>query len=200
MHVPSSPFHPVVHHPTPLRVFDFTETYDPGHIEDVEWGIGRYDEDRTQAMYSSALYADGRSVHMGIDIWGPAGTPVHAFADGRIYAVERHDGPRNYGPTIITEHTVPVDGLSADRFWVLHGHLSVKSLSLHKPGDPIEAGDILGAFGREAVNGGWAPHLHLQLSVVEPTDGDMPGVVHPSDRGQALQVYPDPRLILGDLY
>lgn len=194
------PFHPIVEHPSPLPVFDFTETYDPDHIEDVGWGIGRYDERRTTAMYNSALYADGRTIHMGIDIWGPAGTSVYAFSEGLVYAVERHDGPRNYGPTIITEHNVPVEGLSADRFWVLYGHLSVASLSLHEPGDRIEAGDVLGAFGREAVNGGWAPHLHLQLSVVEPKDSDMPGVVHPDQREAARLTYPDPRLLLGEIY
>jgi len=200
MSAPASSFHPVVEHPSSLPVFDFTETYTPDLIEDAGWGVGRYDEKRTPAMYNSALYAGGRTVHMGLDIWGPADTLVHAFADGRIYAVEQHDGPRNYGPTIITEHTVPVVGLPANRFWVLHGHLSVKSLNLHKLGDPIEAGDVLGAFGRDAVNGGWAPHLHLQISVVEPTDGDMPGVVHPDDREAARRTYPDPRLLLGDIY
>jgi len=198
--VPPSSFHPVVEHPTPLRVFDFTEAYDAAHIRDVEWGVGRYDERRTQAMYNSALYDDGRSVHMGIDIWGPVGTPVHAVADGHVYAVQRHEGPRNYGPTIITEHTVPVDGLSSDRFWVLHGHLSVASLRLHAPGDRIQAGDVLGGFGHEEVNGGWAPHLHLQISIVEPTDGDMPGVVHATDREAALHTFPDPRLLLGEIY
>jgi len=200
MSAPASSFHPVVEHPASLRVFDFTEAYDPEHIEDVGWGVGRYNERRTPTMYNSALYADGRTVHMGIDIWGPAGTSVHAFAEGHVYAVERHDGPRNYGPTIVTEHSLPLDGLSSDRFWVLHGHLSAKSMSLHKPGDPVGAGDVLGVFGREAVNGGWPPHLHLQISVDEPTDGDMPGVVHPKDREVALRAYPDPRLLLGDIY
>ena len=49
-------------------------------------------------------------------------------------------------------------------------------------------------------NGGWEPHLHFQLSYQEPETHDMPGVVAPSDREEALQIYPDPRLVLGTLY
>ncbi|HET6528601.1 MAG TPA: hypothetical protein VFG39_07595, partial [Balneolaceae bacterium] len=55
-------------------------------------------------------------------------------------------------------------------------------------------------IGTEEVNGGWAPHLHFQLSVDDPGKADLPGVVSDDEREQALELYPDPRLVLGELY
>ncbi|GIT41297.1 MAG: hypothetical protein Ct9H300mP10_03070 [Methanobacteriota archaeon] len=55
-------------------------------------------------------------------------------------------------------------------------------------------------MGDKHENGGWEPHLHFQLSLVEPETHDLPGVVAPEDREQALLDYPDPRLVLGPLY
>ena len=51
------------------------------------------------------------------------------------------------------------------------------------------------------MNGGWDPHLHFQLSLIEPITHDMPGVVNPKDREEALlKNYPDPRLVMGTIY
>ena len=61
-------------------------------------------------------------------------------------------------------------------------------------------GEVIAWFGAFEENGGWDPHLHFQLSLIEPETHDMPGVVAPEDRDQALRDYPDPRLVLGPLY
>jgi hypothetical protein len=58
----------------------------------------------------------------------------------------------------------------------------------------------LAFIGAEHENGGWPPHLHLQLSVNEPVGNDLPGVVTDEERLQALKDYPDPRLIVGNVY
>ena len=42
--------------------------------------------------------------------------------------------------------------------------------------------------------------MHFQLSIEEPSTHDMPGVVSNADHAHALQMFPDPRLVLGDLY
>lgn len=197
--MPSSPsdvFARVVHHPDSIPTFDFTNEYDPVAVAKRGWGIGGYDEHRVQSMYDNAdLYDEARCIHMGVDIWGPAGTPVHAFTAGTIYAVRHHDSPRNYGPTVITQHEI--DG---ETIWALHGHLSEATLSHVASGQRIAPGAVLGWFGDKNENGGWPPHLHFQLSREEPTHGDMPGVVALHERKSALKTFPDPRLVLGDVY
>ena len=55
-------------------------------------------------------------------------------------------------------------------------------------------------LGDEKENGGWPPHLHIQLSFKKPDNLDIPGVVSLADRLEALDLYPDPRQVLGPLY
>jgi peptidoglycan LD-endopeptidase LytH len=189
------PFHPVMRLPGMLTVFDLTSEYNPEVIEAGWPGIGRYDEQRCDGMYVSDIYTNGRNVHMGIDLWAPAGTPVYAFAPGSILAMADNAGRRDYGPTIVTRHD-----LDPVAVFALHGHLSRASLGILQPGDTFEAGDIIGFLGTPAENGDWVPHLHFQLSLEAPEGADMPGVVTLEDRPVALLRYPDPRLVLGPLY
>ena len=81
-----------------------------------------------------------------------------------------------------------------------YGHLSRESLIGLEVGRTIKAGDRIASLGGQHENGGWAPHLHLQLSINEPAHHDLPGVVDEDERVQALIDYPDPRLIVGPVY
>lgn len=193
---PSHAFARVVRHPVPIPTFDFTEEYDPDAVQSRGWGIGGYNERRVQSMYDNTdLYDEARCIHMGVDIWGPAGTPVHAFTEGIVYAVEHHDSPRNYGPTVITQHDI-----DSTTLWALHGHLSEATLAHVETGQRVQRGEVIGWFGTEDENGGWPPHLHFQLSLDEPADGDLPGVVAPHEHASALKTYPDPKTVLGYVY
>ena len=78
--------------------------------------------------------------------------------------------------------------------------MKIIAISNQKGGDMVKEGDVIAWFGAFEENGGWEPHLHFQLSLIEPETHDMPGVVAPEDRDQALKDYPDPRLVLGPLY
>ena len=84
--------------------------------------------------------------------------------------------------------------------WALHGHLSLESLDQVEVGQNIKEGDVIAFVGSMEVNGGWEPHLHLQLSWNEPDGNDMPGVVERIDRESAMKIYPDPRIVLGPIY
>lgn len=188
-----SDFHPVLVFEQPPVELDLTEQgYDPERVSAVTWAIGRWDEPRPQQMYSAPQYDDGRNVHMGVDLFAPAGTPVYAFTDGRIHALADNDRPGDYGPTIVTEQVV-----HGERLWALYGHLSRASLEGLDPGRPVRRGERLGWLGSEAENGGWPPHLHLQLCRERPERADLPGVVTPAERERARHLYPDPRPLLG---
>ena len=187
-------FYPVVQLPDSFEVRDFTTADNPQREPSLPYSIGRYDEDRVN-MYTQELFEGSRTVHMGIDIGAPVETPVHSFWEGSVYACGYNPAPGDYGHVIVTEHQL--DGI---RLWALFGHLSKASIMDKRVGQSIRRGELLGTIGNQAENGGWPPHLHFQLSFKRPITHDLPGVVSPAMRSQALLDYPDPRLVLGPLY
>lgn len=190
-------YSPVIDLPPTYEVFDFTGGYDPARDLKGEFGIGRYNEDR-RGMYETALFKSGeapRTIHVGIDIGAPVGTPVKAFFGGEIFLVGNNAAEGDYGHTVITRHV-----LGGQELFALHGHLGAASIALRAPGSKFSAGEVIAWVGDRHENGGWNPHLHFQLSLRRPEKCDMPGVVSPAQRKSALRLYPDPRLVLGALY
>ena len=160
-------------------------------------GIGGYNEHRT--VYSRSKVFDAanvneepRRLHLGIDIWGKVGTPVHVPLDGRVHSFAFNDQYGDYGATIILYHEM--NGIS---FHSLYGHLSLKDLNGLTEGESIKAGELIAHFGEPTENGHWPPHLHFQLIMdMEGKKGDYPGVCKFSEREKYLENCPDPDLIL----
>tara|TARA_B100000925_G_scaffold270566_1_gene233158 strand:+ start:402 stop:1022 length:621 start_codon:yes stop_codon:yes gene_type:complete len=199
-------FHPVVKLPSEYWVFDFTKGVKSDWQCPLEYQIGRYDEHRP-GMYTSEIFSGERDLHVGLDIGAPVDTPVFCFADGVVFSKGINPEDGSYGPTIITQHELRLPAsigskelTNKRKFWLLHGHLSTKSLDMVDIGDSVSRGQLIATIGDENENGGWPPHIHLQISLIEPIDNDMPGVVKLSDRDEALATYLDPRLILGQIY
>ena len=185
-------YHSVVHLPEEYTILDLSGgTWTPPK---TEYSVGKYDEVRPN-MYNTELFGGTRLIHMGIDIGGPVGTPCMAFADGEVSHFGYNPEPGDYGNVVITQHNI--GGVSV---WALYGHMDAASIKGKTIGQKVSAGEEIAWFGNYAENGGWEPHLHFQLSLVEPKTHDLPGVVAPDDREQALLDYPDPRLVLGPLY
>ena len=187
-------FHSVIHLPDEFEIYDFTRGYDPNRELSHAYGIGKYDEVRP-GMYEGEQFEGIRNIHMGIDIGCPAGEPVFAFYEGTIHKLGDNALPYDYGPTIITRHTW-LDQV----VFALHGHLSRESLSRWSEGDAFAAGAEIATVGQSHENGGWNPHLHFQLSLIEPETHDLPGAVSAAQRDQARRDFPDPRLVMGPLY
>ncbi len=187
-------FHPVIRLPEAYEIYDFSKGYDPNRELSHSHGIGKYDEVRP-GMYEGEQFEGIRNIHMGIDVGCPAGEPVFAFHAGTIFKLGINPLPYDYGPTIITRH----EWLGQVVF-ALHGHLATASLERWREGDRFEAGDPLATVGQEHENGGWNPHLHFQLSLMEPTTHDLPGAVSSADREWARNTFPDPQLVMGPLY
>ena len=114
-------------------------------------------------MYTQALFGGERTIHVGLDIGGPAMTPLFAFEDGVIHSFADNDEDGSYGPTIITEHQLVIEGQRRS-IWLLHGHLSRQSLIDLKAGTRINKGDQIASIGEEHENGGWPPHCLLYTS------------------------------------
>jgi len=160
----------------------------------ARYGIGGYNEHRT--IYSRSAHFDTeeepRRLHLGVDIWGPAGTPVYNFYDATVQSLAYNDNLGDYGATIIL--TYDIDGF---KFNALYGHLSLASLNGLEEGKFIPVGIKIAELGAKEENGSWPPHLHFQLiKDMGGLKGDYPGVCKFSEREKYLANCPDPDLIL----
>lgn len=133
-----------------------------------------------------------RNIHIGLDLWIKAGTPVLAAVDGFVHSFNYNTGVGDYGPTIILEHKI-----EEQKFHTLYGHLSLESISDITIGDFYEKGQQLATLGDASVNGDYAPHLHFQI-IKEITNsfGDYPGVCSNKDLTHYLENCPDPNILL----
>jgi 4-aminobutyrate aminotransferase-like enzyme/Ser/Thr protein kinase RdoA (MazF antagonist) len=166
---------------------------------DVRVAIGRYDEPRLLYMapaFASAGDPDAerRMIHIGLDLFADAGTPVYAPMDGVIHAFAYNPAPQDYGNVIVMRH-VTDDGVP---FFTLYGHLSHASIEGLHAGQQIARGDRIAWLGAPHENGQWTPHLHLQVMVDDLGLGtDFPGVARASQRAVWRSLCPDPNLIVG---
>ncbi len=152
--------------------------------------------ERRNLYQRSAYFAnqkEERNIHLGVDLWAPEGTSVHALLDGKIHSFQNNQNHGDYGPTILLEHII-----GETKLYSLYGHLSVDSLSGIHEGARISAGDRIGWLGDASVNGDYAPHLHFQLMLdLENNWGDYPGVCSEAKLEWYAQNCPNPLLLLG---
>lgn len=145
---------------------------------------------RSQHFNSQAH--DERNIHIGIDLWCAAKSPIYAPFSGTIHSFKNNTNFGDYGPTIILKHTI--EGVE---FYTLYGHLSADSIENLQEGQPISKEEPFAVLGDETVNGNYPPHLHFQIiKDLQGLKGDYPGVCSKKD----LEFYrlncPDPNLLL----
>lgn len=176
------------------KVFEiFIESHLEGNNAKVAYG--GYNEERNlynQAHLFNDEQSDERNIHIGMDLWIKAGTPVLAALDGTVHGFDFNAGKGNYGPTIILEHTI--ENLL---FYTLYGHLSVDSIEDIEIGAIFKKGEQLGTLGDSSVNGNYSPHLHFQIiKNIEDNFSDYPGVCSKKTLDFYLENCPDPNLLL----
>jgi 4-aminobutyrate aminotransferase-like enzyme/Ser/Thr protein kinase RdoA (MazF antagonist) len=168
-----------------------------GEVPDVPLAVGRYLEDR--AVYDSPDFAvegtdERRTVHIGLDLFAAVGEPVTAPLDGVVLDVAYRPARCDFGGTVLLGHETG-DGVP---FATLYGHLSRASAERLSRGDRLARGELVGHLGAEDENGGWAPHLHLQLVCDDLGLGcGFPGVAPPSELGLWESLSPHPNLLAG---
>ena len=106
--------------------------------ENVTWG---YNKEAIHPMSKK------RSVHQGVDIAAPEGTPVYAAASGKVKIAEERGA---WGKLVILEHS---DGFSTH-----YAHLNGYDV---KEGDQVTKGQIIGKVGNTGQSTG--PHLHYEV-------------------------------------
>ena len=199
-YIPSIPklskykFANIIDLPKDIYVHDFSTETNFQSIKN-SFSIGKYNEKRPN-MYKGELFEKtNRFIHMGIDIGAPVGTAIKSFYEGEIFLIKNNNLALDYGYTLITKHK-----FNDKDIYALYGHLSKSSISNKKIRQKIDIGEKIATVGDFTENGGWPPHVHFQLSLIEPKSCDLPGVVSEEDHDIALKVFPDPRLVLGNLY
>lgn len=161
------------------------------------WGLGLYGEDRSvyqTPQFEGPASPERRTVHLGIDIFAPAGTPVMAPLTGRVAAVAYNADPLDYGHTLLLAHEV-----NGRRFHTLFGHLGASLPGLCQVGQTVWPGQVVAHLGDWHENGGWAAHLHFQIItdlLSQGATGNFYGVGHRSLWPVWRQISPDPDVIL----
>jgi peptidoglycan LD-endopeptidase LytH len=164
---------------------------------DALYGIGGYAEYRSVYSKSNVFDADKpgeepRRLHLGIDIWGDAGTAVFAFMGGMVHSFAFNNRAGDYGATLILLHQL--DGIP---FYSLYGHISLNDINNIQAGGYVIRGEKIAHFGEPAENGNWPPHLHFQIiRDLEMNKGDYPGVCAYGKNEKYLNNCPDPDLVL----
>jgi murein DD-endopeptidase MepM/ murein hydrolase activator NlpD len=151
---------------------------------------GGYGEDR--GIYSASPLFDGedepRTVHLGIDVWTDAGTPVCTPLEAEVHSTAINDKWGDYGGTVILAH---------QNYFTLWGHLAHRDVLALAAGSGLAAGTAFARLGAREENGGWPPHLHLQrIEDLLGHRGDFPGVARRSERTRWLELCPDPTPLL----
>ena len=160
--------------------------------------LGYYHEPRliyTDQAFSKGPWkaSDRRTVHLAVDGFAPAGTPLFAPLEGEVFVAEYRSGHLDYGGVIILRHETP----EGDPFFTLYGHLDPEFLDRLKPGNLIAKGQAFCKLGDPSMNGGWAPHVHFQLALTtEGIEADWPGVGDPDEMYFWRAVCPNPAALL----
>ncbi len=169
------------------------------HERGSQVGIGRYGEARPfylgTAFGGAAANARRRTVHLGIDLFAPAGTPVCAPLAGEIAFTDVCTDRLDYGGLVVLRHHTQ-DGTP---FGTLYGHLEPTGVRALRRGQRLAAGQPFAALGAPPDNGDWPPHLHLQLCADDPANGPdvPPGVAEPDAFAAHAALYPNPSPLLG---
>jgi murein DD-endopeptidase MepM/ murein hydrolase activator NlpD len=145
-----------------------------------------------RSTYFKSQASQERNIHLGIDLWCDAETPIYAPINGKVHSFKNNTNHGDYGPTIILEHNI-----SGVVFYTLYGHLSLSSIQILEVGQVFKQGEKIASLGDAAVNGDYPPHLHFQIiKDIQGFIGDYFGVCSKKDLKFYTKNCPDPNLLL----
>lgn len=146
--------------------------------------VSRYAEDRGAMLRGSQIAEEGRTYHLGIDVFAKDLEPLYAPCDGTVIRIAREAEEHGFGNYIFFK---PAD----ESIYILFGHLAKPKI---KEG-LVSSGTVIGYLGDyyNNDNGGWSRHLHIQLFAELPAKEE--SLIGYSTKSQlvANQIkYPDP--------
>ncbi|HEU4825881.1 MAG TPA: aminotransferase class III-fold pyridoxal phosphate-dependent enzyme, partial [Dongiaceae bacterium] len=163
----------------------------------TELGIGPWGEERP--VYASDAFRSlfdpdrRRTVHLGLDLFAPAGSNVRTPLDGTVVDLYETEVPLDYGHAVLLRHQP-----EGPAFYSLWGHLSAQTVRDRKVGEQLRAGEVIGQLGDTHENGDWQPHVHIQLITYQPERAaDIIGAGEPGYRDVWRDLFPDPLDFVG---
>lgn len=135
---------------------------DGGGADAVVNGDFAYPTDKSKTNVSSPFgprvdpINGGQSFHNGIDLAGPKGTPIYAFADGDVVAAA-DSGVQGFGGWVVLNHKI--DG---KQIQTVYGHSEPGQVHV-KVGDKVKKGQHIADMG----TGGESTGDHLHFEVIE---------------------------------
>jgi 4-aminobutyrate aminotransferase-like enzyme/Ser/Thr protein kinase RdoA (MazF antagonist) len=162
-------------------------------------GIGRYDEARfTSAAYRSigkdTPTDELASIHIGVDIYAAAGTPVRAPLPATVLRVTHGNAAQGSGATVTLQHRCGKDATC----FTIYRQLLAESVAGLTKGQRIEPGHVIGKVGASEPDAGKLAHLHFQLAtdLLDKEEGP-PDMVPVSYRDVWKGLSPSPNSLLG---
>ncbi|MFH0776207.1 MAG: S-layer homology domain-containing protein [Patescibacteria group bacterium] len=142
--------------------------YDPAifgaTVADLNWKSDKTLADQliTYAVPYMGSYKQGsreyEGSHLAIDIKTPAGTPVHAVANGKVVKVAQSSS--GFGMHIVIQHP-DVPDLNSNETTTLYSAYAHLSKTIVTTGQIVKRGDIIGESGSSGTS--TTPHLHFQI-------------------------------------
>lgn len=147
--------------------------------------VSRYREDRSSMLADSSIMQEGRTLHLGIDIFAENLEDVYAPCDGIIVRAGREPGDHSFGYYLVLQPD-DIQGI-----YIFLGHLSI---NIPTEGTRVRRGQKIAALGdyESGENGGWSRHLHLQIFTALPERHNLAGYSSAKDFPQNTKLYPDP--------
>lgn len=152
--------------------------------------ISRYAEDRIEMFRGSKIAREGRTIHLGVDIFSKSLESVSAPCDAEIVTAAKEEGNHSFGHYIILKPDPAVT-----KNYIFLGHLSKKLPQLSK----VIRGQQVARLGDyiNGENGWWSRHLHVQLLRDLPTDNSfIPGYSSKENFSENRIKYPDPSFLV----
>jgi hypothetical protein len=155
----------------------------------IDFSYGGWLEKRDVLWRDSYLSAFHRFVHLGVDFNVPAGTAIASDLPLRvIVADDDNDQDGGWGKRVVAQ-------VADLPLWMIFAHLGDVAHFAKYEGARIHPGMTFAEVGESKVNGGWFPHLHLQLidrTWCKTALADIDGYGHQVDINNLARCFPDP--------
>jgi len=147
--------------------------------------VSRYGEDRSSMLAGSSIAREGRTLHLGVDVFCRDQEVVSAPCNGEVIASGREPQAHSFGHYLVFK---PDDA----NIYLFFGHLSAEPPIRR---GQVSAGQAIARIGDyiDGENGGWSRHVHIQVFRNPPiSESELVGYSSIADFDGNSQKYPNP--------